>query len=105
MSEQNVIWKYEAKDYSTGIADGKKLIGGLDSFGAWAACDICSSMIECDDWNGVIQRALDSSLRELILPAAGWKIVTEKIMRNFLEVLYKGFKEMRIGERQLIKED
>jgi len=104
MSEENVIWKYDAKDYKTGIAEEQKLIGGLESIGAWAACDICSSMIECEDWDGVIKRALKYSMANMDLPSIARGIVTEKLMRSFLETLYSGFKQMRVGERERIKE-
>ena len=105
MSEENVIWKYNAEDYKTAVVCEGKIAGGLESVGAWAACDICSSMIECEDWDGVIERALSYSMDNLKLSGADCPISVKKVLRDFLETLYSGFKNLRIGNRELIGGD
>jgi hypothetical protein len=91
-----VRWRYQAKTFAL-VSSGLEF--GFESDSGWAACDECSSLIECDDWDSIIKRAMGYTV-----PVSGSMFVLQedqKSMRYSLEFLYDVFKGLRVGGRVL----
>lgn len=75
-------WDYECPDFSIEHVD-------FGSWGDWAACQECSELIEKDDYEGLLQRALDN-------PAGH---ADPEYWRRRISPIHQGFRERRVGER------
>jgi hypothetical protein len=64
-SSPSVVWRYPCEDFSLTLVfehkSGNRLPFAWDSADGWAACEICASLIEAEDWDGLATRSYDTS--------------------------------------------
>jgi hypothetical protein len=81
-SSREVAWSYPAADFDFPMA-------GWGSIGAWAACDLCSTLIEAGDWTGLLDRSIES-----------YGVIRHaKTIRPRLAKLHQDFAAARLGDR------
>ena len=51
-------WRYPARDFTMTVLDDVEHVSRSD----WLACDVCHTLIELGDWNGLALRAIGATV-------------------------------------------
>lgn len=79
--DQNPCWDYDCAQFD---------LEDFGSIGGWAACDGCSTLIEAEDYEGLLERSLDNPLGR----------TDPEYWRARIGPIHQGFWGNRIGERR-----
>jgi hypothetical protein len=87
-SEEPITWSYPAQSF---IAYVLGEVGG-ESVGDWACCDLCHSLIEANDTDGLARRAIET----LTGRHPEMNLVRDELLLQ-MKILHQSFFKNRLG--------
>ncbi len=105
-SAPNPRWGYKARDFETVSyltlppAGAGLTENSYGSAGAWAACDECADLVDADDFDGILDRAMAGN------PSARLALTQGEIdaRRGGLAAMFRNFKAAKLSGRLPVEE-